>query len=97
MGSLESGQAKWNAKTAKAFRAKWAANFASPAAFEAWAQGIADATGLSAQQVASSLPGQNFRSAQGQASIFMDKAIRNIERAASTNKWSKNFRAAFER
>ncbi len=94
--SLEIGQRKWNEKTAKAFRDKWVRNFQDASSFESWVQGIATATGLSPQQISSSLPAQNFRAAQQNAQVYVEKALRKIEAAAATNKWSTNFRRAFE-
>jgi len=94
--SLEAGQAKWNRKTAKAFREKWVRNFADARTFDEWVQGIAAATGLSPQQIASSLPAQNFREAQSNANAYLEKALRKIDAAARTGKWKQNFIRAFQ-
>ena len=95
--ALEAGQRKWNAKTAAAFRAKWVSNFASASSFDAWCDGVAQATGLSKGQIASSLAGQNFRAAQQNAAAYAEKALRKIERAAQTGKWKTNYVRAFSK
>jgi len=95
--SLDNAQRKWARKAARGFQSgKWAKNFASPETKAAWAEGLADATGIPAGQIAASTPGKNFSDAQANASQFADKAARRIETAARTGKWARNFRRAFE-
>lgn len=86
---------KWHSKTKAAFNAHWAKNFASARSAEAFAQGIASVTGLSLKTIKASLPMKNFRAAQKNAGLYRNLALRKIDAAFRTKKWSRNYRRAF--
>lgn len=79
----------------EAARSKWVENFRSSQTLDEFAKGVASYAGLDEGTVKSSLPAQNFQSAQQNAEQYVDALISNVRRAIETGKYKRNYRRAF--
>ena len=87
-------QEKWARKTMAA-KEKWLSMIKKAESFEAFVKGVAQVTGLSESEVASSIPARNFKEFQANAEKYVDIWLENIRRAAAARKWAKNYVEAF--
>lgn len=94
--TLKTHQDKWYSKTTRALKAVWASSFGSKKSYNAWVEGIANATGLSKRTIRKSLPAKNYRAAQRNKKKYLNIMLKNIRSAKRSNSWAKNFKAAFK-
>lgn len=95
MAILDMKEEKWYRKTIAAFRKNWPSAISRSETYTAWVAGIAAITGLSEAQISSSLPAAEYKKFQANPAAYVEIAIRKIEAAHTSRKWSKNYRRAF--
>jgi len=93
--SLAALEEKWYRKAIKGFRTAWLAMIKRAESFDAFVKGIAAVTGLPESVVRSSIPAQNWKDFQANADKYLEIAIRKIEAAFRTHKWSTKYKQAF--
>jgi len=93
--ALDAIQEKWYRKAIAGFRKNWVRMVQKAESFDAFVNGIAAVTGIPAATVRASLPAQNWKEFQANASKYLPIAISKIEAAYRAGKWKVKYRAAF--
>jgi len=95
MARIDIAERKWYRKTIAAFRSVWPKMIKSAESLEAFIKGMADFLGVPESTVRASLPVKNWEEFQRNPEIYVETAIRKIERAYQNHKWKRKLIEAF--
>jgi len=95
MPTLDAIEEKWYRKAIAGFRKAWVQMVQRSESFDAFVEGVSAVSGIPAETVRASIPAQNWKDFQANASKYLEIAVAKLEAAHRTGKWKVKYRRAF--